>query len=127
MITHSPVKLTLHSQSIETRDKGYWKFNRSLLENSYFICDLKIKFNGIVSNFNEFDDARVNSEYLKFKMREFLRDESIKIANLRKVNRENLEEKVETLGRKFFGRNENAKAELEKIYDHIAEEIILRS
>ena len=43
---HSPVKLTLHSQSIETRGRGY--------------CDLKSKINEIVSNFNEFEDARVN-------------------------------------------------------------------
>ena len=57
---HSPVKLTLHSQSIETRDRGYWKFNRSRLESSQFVCDLKSKINGIVSNVNEFDDARVH-------------------------------------------------------------------
>ena len=81
---HSPVKLTLHSQSIKTSGRGYWKFNRSLLENRQFICDLKSKINGIVSNFNEFDFVRVNWEYLKFKMRQFSRSESIKIAKLRR-------------------------------------------
>ena len=66
-------------------------------------------------------------------MREFSRNESIKIAKLRKVNRENLEEKVKTFARtddpseSDSEEYENAKAELEKIYDHIAEEIILRS
>ena len=130
---HSPVKLILDSQSIETRGRGYWKFNRSLLENSQFVCDLKSKINEIVSNFNEFDDARVNWEYLKFKMREFSRNESIKIAKLRKVNRVNLEEKVKTFARIDYPSEsdleeyENAKAELEKIYDHIAEGIILKS
>ena len=130
---HSPVKLALHLQSIEKRGRGYRKFNRSLLENSHFVCDLKSKINEIVSNFNEIDDARVNWEYLKFKMREFLRHESIKIAKLRKVNRENLEEKVKTFAKiddpseSDLEEYENAKAELEKIYDHIAEGIILRS
>ena len=90
---HSPVKLTLHSQSIKTRGRSYWKFHRSLLENRQFICDLKRKINDIISNFNQFVEARVNWKYLKFKMREFSRNESIKIAKLRKVNRENLEEK----------------------------------
>ena len=130
---HSPVKLTLHSQSIKTRGRGYWKFNRSLLENIQFISDLKSKINDIISNFNEFDDARVNWEYLKFKMREFSRNESIKIAQLRKVNRENLEEKVKTFARiddpseSDLKEYKNAKAELEKIYNYTAEGIILRS
>ena len=98
-----------------------------------FVCDLKSKINEIVSNFNEFDDASVNWEYLKFKMREFSRNESIKIAKLRKVNRVNLEEKIKTFARtddpseSDLEECENAKAELEKIYDHIAEGIILRS
>ena len=75
----------------------------------------------------------VNSEYLKFKLREFSRNESIKIAKLRKVNRENLEEKVKTFARiddpseSDLEEYENAMAELEKIYNHIAEGIILRS
>ena len=128
---HLPVKLTLHSQSIETRGRGYWKFNRSLLENSQFACDLKSKMNEIVSSFNEFDDARVTWEYSKFKMMEFSSNESIKIAKLRKVNRVKLEEKVKTFARIDYPSEsdleeyENAKAELEKIYDHIAEGIIL--
>ena len=68
---HMHVKLTLHPHSTETRGRGYWKFNRSLLENSQFFCDFKSKINEIVSNFKEFDDARVNWENLKFKVREF--------------------------------------------------------
>ena len=64
-------------------------------------------------------------------MREFSRNESIKIAKLRKVNRVNLEEKVKTFARIDYPsesdleEHKNAKAELEKIYDHIAEGIIL--
>ena len=130
---HLPVKITLHLQSFKTRRRGYWKFNRSFLENRQFICDFKCKINDTVSNFNEFDDARVNWEHLKFKMREFSRNESIKIAKLRKINRENLEEKVKTFAgiddqsESDLEEYENAKAELEKIYDHSAEGIILRS
>ena len=68
-------------------------------------------------------------------MRGFSRNESIIIAKLRKVNRENLEEKVKSYARiddpseSDLEEYENAKAEagLKKIYDHIAEGIILRS
>ena len=66
-------------------------------------------------------------------MKESSRNESIKIAKLRKVNRKNFEEKVKTFARiddpseSDLEEYENAKAELEKIYDHIAEVIILRS
>ena len=129
---HSPVKLTLHSQSIKTRSRGYWKFNRSAFENSQFICDLKSKINDIVSNFNKFDDSRVNWEHLKFSIREFSRNESIKIAKLRKINREKLEEKVKTYAgidnpsENDLEEYKNTKAELEKIYNYIAEGLILR-
>ena len=75
---HLPIKITLHLQSFKTRGRGCWKFNRSLLENRKFICDFKCKINAIVCNLNEFDDVRVNWEHLKFKMREFSRNESIK-------------------------------------------------
>ena len=67
-------------------------------------------------------------------MREFSRNECIKIAKLRKVYKENLEEKVKTFARTddpsegdLEEYDKNAKAELEKIYGHIAEEIILKS
>ena len=66
-------------------------------------------------------------------MREFSRNESIKIAKLRKINRENLEEKVKTSARiddpseSKLEEYENVRTELEKIYNHSAEGIILRS
>ena len=57
-----------------------------------------------------------------------------KIAKLRKVYKENLEEKVKTFARTdnpsesdLEEYDKNAKVELEKIYDHIAEGIILKS
>ena len=66
-------------------------------------------------------------------MREFSRDTAIKLAEARKLERENLEFKVNSY-EKIINPSEddlrdldNAKAELEKIYDHITNGIILCS
>ena len=78
-------------------------------------------------------DPRINWEYLKFKMREFSRETAIKLLKGRKLERENLEFKVNSY-EKIISPSEddlrdldNAKAELEKIYDHIENGIILHS
>ena len=67
----------------------------------------------MVTTFRDFDDSRINLEYLKFKMRE-LRDTTIKL------KRENLEFKVNRY-EKIINPSEddlrdldNAKAELQK-------------
>ena len=83
--------------------------------------------------FKDFDDPRVNWEYLKFKMRQFSRFTAKQLSKSRKEAREKLESKIEN-----FEKNENpsqdqfadcaeAKIELEKIYDHIRDGIILWS
>ena len=130
---HSPVKLKMQSISTDTRGRGYWKFNNSLLEKKQFVSDMKNKINEVVSTFGDFDDPRINWEYLKFKIREFSRDTAIKLAKARKLERENLEFKVNSY-EKIINPSEdelrdieNAKVELEKIYDHITNGIMLRS
>ena len=94
---------------------------------------MKNKINEISSTFQDFDDPRVNWEYLKFKMRQFSRSAAKQLSKSRKEAREKLESKMEN-----FEKNENpsqdeladyeeAKIELEKICDHIMDGIILRS
>ena len=130
---HSPMKLKMQSISTDTRGRRYWKFNNSLLQNKQFVSDMKNKINEVVSTFGDFDDPRINWEYLKFKIREFSRDTAIKLAKARKLKRENLEFKVNSY-EKIINPSEdelrdleNAKVELEKIYDHITNGIMLRS
>ena len=76
----------------------------------------------MVTTFGDFDDPRINWEYLKFKMREFSRNKAIKLAKARKLERENLEFKVNSY-EKIINPSEddlrgfdNAKSELKKIY-----------
>ena len=55
---------------------------------------MKNKISEHISTFKDFDDPRVNWEYLKFKMREFLRNTAVHLPKSRKEARERLEAKV---------------------------------
>ena len=129
---HSPVKLKLQTDLADDKGRGYWKFNSSLLENNQFVFDMKNKINEKSSTFKDFDDPRVNREYLKFKMGQFSRFTAKQLSNSRKEAREKLESKIENFEKNEnplqdeFADYEEAKMELEKIYDHITDGIILR-
>ena len=94
---------------------------------------MKNKINEISSTFKDFDDPRVNWEYLKFRMRQFSRFTAKQLSKSRKEAREKLESKIENFKKKEnpsqdeFADYEEAKIELEKIYDHIMDSITLRS
>ena len=103
---HSPAKLKLQTDSADYRGRGYLKFNCSLLENNYYVSDMKNKINELISTFKDFDDPRVNWEYLKFKMRGFSRHTAIHLSKSRKEAREKLEAKV-----KDFEKNYNPSAD----------------
>ena len=62
---------------------------------------MKDKINQIVSEFSEFDDPRINWEYLKFKMREVARNRSVELAKEHREKGTNLESKV----KKFLSMN----------------------
>ena len=52
---------------------------------------MKNKINELILTFKDFDDPRVNWEYLKFKMREFSRHSAMHLFQSRKEAREKLE------------------------------------
>ena len=94
---------------------------------------MKNKISELISTFKDFDDPRVNWKYLKFKMREFSRNTAMHLSKSRKEAREKLEAKVKNLEKNHslsaddLADYQEAKVELEKIYDHITDSIILRS
>ena len=81
---------------------------------------MKNKINELISTFKDFDDPRVNWEYLKFKMREFSRHTTMHLSKSRKEAREKLEAKVKnfeknrSLSADDLADYEEAKVELEK-------------
>ena len=111
-------------------EEGIGSSNCSLLENNQYVFDMKNKINELISTFKDFD---VNWEYLKFKMREFFRHTAMRLSKSRKEAREKLEAKVKNIEKNHspsaddLADYEEAKVELENIYDHITDGIILRS
>ena len=133
---HSPVFLKFKSSVDESiKGPGHWKFNNSLVNDVNFINKMQDLINKVSSNFNEFDDPRINFEFLKYKIRNFAREYSINKAKEKKSRREFLEKECVRLETKYatdsseetYQQHEKAKEELEKIYDYITEGIILRS
>ena len=94
---HTPVKIHFLSSTELKRGAGYWKSNNSLLENNDFVSEMKDKINQVVSEFSEFDDPRINWEYLKFKTREVARNRSTELAKERRQKRTNLQSKVKKI------------------------------
>ena len=92
----------MRTDLVDDRGRGYWKFNSCLLENNQFVFDMKNKINEISLTFQDFDDPRVNWEYLKLKMRQFSRSAAKQLSKSRKEAREKLESKIEN-----FEKNEN--------------------
>ena len=96
---YSPVFLKFKS-SVDggTKGPGHWKFNHSLVNDATFINEMQDLINKVSSNFNEFDDARINFEFLKYKIRNFAREYSINKAKERKSIRDFLEKECVMVG-----------------------------
>ena len=72
---HSPIFLKFKSF-----DPRHWKFNNSLVNDATFIDEMQ--------DLNEFDNPRINFEFLKSKIRNFTREYSINKTEERKSRRE---------------------------------------
>ena len=132
---HAPILLHVSSmKEDQPRGRGYWKFNNSLTEDDHFVESLK----SYIKNFKpSFDDPRVNLEFLKYNIFRFSKGYANEQAEKRKTRRTASEKKVwdlekqvvETKGNSesIVAEYDNAKNELEKLYDYITNGIILRS
>ena len=75
---HSPVSLKISSIPESQRGPGYWKFNNSFLNDSNFVDSMRALINELISHHETEDDIRVFWEFLKYKVRYFAREYSIK-------------------------------------------------
>ena len=135
---HSPILLGITSiQEDQHRGRGYWKFNNSLTNDPVFVNSLKEEINNVASCFDKEQDPRVNWEYLKYKIFRFSKDYANKKAEQRKEKQLYLENKVINLEKEsakssnmseaLLTEHERTQAELENLYDNIADGAILRS
>ena len=68
---HSPVKMSLLETSDSERGLGFWKFNKSLLEDPIFIEKAKTFLHVIIDAQNLSREKQANWEYLKYEFRKF--------------------------------------------------------
>ena len=132
---HAPILLHVSSmKEDQSWGKGYWKIYNSLTEDDNFVESLK----SYIKNFKpSFDDPSIIWEFHKYKMFRFSKGYANEQAEKRKTKKTALEKKVcdlekqvvETKGNSesIVAEYQNAKNELEKLYDYITNGIILRS
>ena len=118
----------------QSRGRRYWKFNNSLTEDDHFVESLK----SYIKNFEpSFDDPRVNWEFLKYNIFRFSKGYANEQAEKRKTRRTTLEKKVCDIEKQvvetkrnsesIVAEYENAKNELQKLYDYVTNGIVRRS
>ena len=130
-ILHFNISLSKHAN----RGRGYWKFDNSLLEDTIFVEKIKSHIQDVIQKTYDLSDSRVKWEFLKYKIRFFVRIYAKEKAAFRRARRSYLEEKDKSLENAICSDSSaevlrdysEAKVELEKVYDHITEGIILRS
>ena len=75
---HSLVLLKISSIPESQRGPLYWKFNNSLLTDSNFVDSMRALINELISHHETENDIRVFWEFLKYKVRHFAKEYSIK-------------------------------------------------
>ena len=132
---HSILHLNISLNKHANRGTGYWKFNNSLLQDKSFVEKIKSHIQDVTQETSDLPDPRVKWEFLKYKIRFCVRIYAKEKAAFRRARRSHLEEKIKLLesaissdsGAEILYDYSEAKTELEKVYNHIAEGIILRS
>ena len=84
---HSPIYLKIKPLNDINRRPGYWKFNKSLIEDASYVSRMK---DFIVSRFSENNDPRINWEFLKYKIKQFTQTYSKEKARERKAKQKQL-------------------------------------
>ena len=125
----STIVIGINRLKDDLKGTSYWRFNSSLLSDKTFTQIL------VSSNvLHEYADPRVKWDFLKYKVRQFAKDYARRKAINCKTKRVSLETKVREF-ESVISTNSNDsvieeyhkfKAELEEIYDYIAEGIILK-
>ena len=67
---HSPISITIQSLQNCQKGKGYWKINKTFLEEPDYINIINRERIGWLKEIETFTDPRLKWEYLKFKVRE---------------------------------------------------------
>ena len=130
---HSPLFCSFLNLTNNSRGRGLWKFNNSLISNTNFVNEMKTLsyFQKVIFGFENdtYLTDQVKWELLKYEIRKFAINFSKKLAqNSHKLQRD-LETKIKKLEQNIinedkFNEYKTAKDELENLYDNIATSLL---
>ena len=131
---HSPIMFSLRQSKEESRGKGLWKFNSSLITNNNYVDQMKNHINATLKCLDEENiiDEQLRWEYLKYEIRKFTVQFSKENAKKMKLERVCLENRIKHLESDLKNQNGNeeydeCKNKLEQIYQEKVDGIRIRS
>ena len=133
---HSPIRIQCRSLEEERRGPSHWKFNNSLLLDSEYIELANSEISDLLDPMTlQTSDPRVKWEFFKYNIRKLTIKYSKERAKHRRESRANLEKRVKfyednlnsNSDDSFLKEYQDAKVELETMYNHITEGIIIWS
>ena len=132
---HSCVSLNLTSIPYETRGRGYWKFNSSLLNDNTYVDNMKALIEEWNINYDYIDDKNVKWELIKYEIRKFTisysskkkRDETLELETLH-LRLDELEKQLgNSPNNNILNEYNEYKSRINEIEDHRAQGSIIRS
>ena len=129
---HSPVLISLSSDNSDNNGRSLWIYNSSLVYDEFYVENMKKLITKINTSSEFLEDAEMKWEFLKYEIRKFTIDYSKTAAKIRKQHKIDLEQKLKNFEKNLTSEENRKlynhyKSELETIYDHIADDIKIRS
>ena len=133
---HSPVLVQLRNLYEEKHGPSYWKFNNSLLSDTEYVEAMSSELLTILNEqHDEESDPRKLWEFIKYNVRKFSSQYSWAKSKCMPERRQDLEKRVKFYEDNLLSNSDDgclqqyheAKAELDQLYNHITEGIIIRS
>ena len=134
---HSAIVLQFSNSGKRQTDSSYWTFNNSLLSDNIYVSGMREQLEVLCNSESFPDDPRIQWEYLKYKIKEFSREYSMKKKRQHTAVRISLESKLKSLTESLNGNSpdelfreyEECKNHLETLYQNVTDGVmeIIRS
>ena len=132
---HSAIVIKFSNSGKRRTGSSYWKFNNSLLLDNIYVSGMREQLEVLCNSEFFPDDPRLDWEYLKYKIKEFSREYSIRKKTEHTAVRISLESKLKSLteslnynsSNEMFREYEECKNHLENFYQNVANGLIIRS
>ena len=132
---HSAPCVTFKHLNDESKGRNYWKINNSLLEDNEFVDIMSNKITEFVQMSQQLTSERSKWEYIKYKIREWVQQQSKIKARDRREAVKQLEVEIRSLEQlnntprdaaEIYIRLERARSDLNKHYEFITQGIIIQ-